>query len=162
MQRLILAILVLLCVRTWAQDDDERVYVASCSLYVKTTPYTPDPGDASGKAMVEATLCDKSGIPIPDQEIKMTATCGTLSCLSMDTYAPAGSASPGRSCFITGRDGKIQVFLSDIPFNRPGRVKASCAYGDFRVHASSSFSITRKIIKKGNRSKSSSTRASVQ
>ena len=163
MQRLILTILVFLCIRSWAQDDDERVYVASCSLFVKTTPYTPDSGNTSGNAMVEAMLCDKSGIPIPDQEIKMTATCGTLSCLSMDTYAPAGSASPGRSCFITGRDGKIQVFLSDIPFNKPGRVKASCTYGDFKVHASSSFSITRKIIKKGNRRKSSSrARAPVQ
>jgi hypothetical protein len=160
----IAAVIVLFLVGcSWAQNDDERIYVTSCSLFIKTTPYMPDSGDASGKAMVEATLCDKSGIPIPDQEIKMTATCGKLSCLSMDTYSPAGSASPGRSCFITGRDGKIQVFLSDIPFNKPGRVKASCAYGDFRVHASSSFSITRKIIKKGNRSKSASrAQASVQ
>jgi len=163
MHRFILTALLLLCVRSWAQDDDERVYVASCSLFIRTTPYTPDSGDASGKAMVEAMLCDKSGIPIPDQEIKMTATCGTLSCLSMDTYAPAGSASPGRSCFITGRDGRILVFLSDIPFNKPGRVKASCAYGDLKVYATCSFSITRKIIKKGKRSRSSAgARASVQ
>ena len=153
--------LLLFCTSLWAQDEDERVYVASCSLYVKTTPYTPDPENVSGSAMVEATLCDKSGIPIPDQEIIMTATCGTLYCPSSFSYASTDSSAHDRSCFVTGRDGKIQVFLSDIPFNKPGRVKASCAYGDIKVHASSSFSITRKIIKKGNRKKSSSqTRAS--
>jgi hypothetical protein len=158
---LTMAIALILCASVCAQNDDERVYVVSCSLYVKTTPYTPDPENVSGSAMVEATLCDKSGIPIPDQEITITATCGTLSCPSSFSYVPAGSTSSDRSCFITGRDGKIQVFLSDIPFNKPGRVKASCSYGDIKVHASSSFSITRKIIKKESRKKSSSrTRAS--
>jgi hypothetical protein len=81
MYRFMLTALLIICVRSWAQEEDERVYVSSCSLFVKITPYTPDSGDVSGKAMIEATLCDKSGIPIPDQEIKLTATCGTLSCL---------------------------------------------------------------------------------
>lgn len=151
------------CASVWAQDDDEQVYVVSCSIYVKTTPYTPDPGDVSGKAIVEAMLCDKSGIPIPVQEIKMTATCGTLSCPQTAIYNTSGAVSAENSCFITGNDGKIQVLLSDIPFNKPGRVNASCTYGDFKVHASSSFSITRKTIKKGNRRKAvPKTRASAQ
>ena len=140
----------------WAQDEDERVYAVSCSLYVKAAPYTPDSGDVSGKAIIEATLCDKSGIPIPGQNIKMTTTCGRLSCPSMGIYESAGSTSPENACFITGSDGKIQVFLSDIPFNIPGRIRASCTYGDLTVRASCSFSITRKIIKKGNHKKSSS------
>ncbi|MGA2508109.1 MAG: hypothetical protein ABSF80_11615 [Chitinispirillaceae bacterium] len=155
MCRFILTALLIVCVRSWAQEEDERVYVSSCSLFVKITPYTPDSGDVSGKAMIEATLSDKSGIPIPDQEIKLTATCGTLSCLSLDNIGMSGAVSSGRSCFVTDKDGKIQVFLIDIPFNRPGRVKAACIYGNFKVHASCSFSITRKIIKKWNRNKSS-------
>ena len=110
----LLPALFLLCVPLWAQDDDERVYVSSCSLYVKTTPYTPDPENVSGSAMIEATLCDKAGIPIPDQEIRMTTTCGTLSCPSAFSFTTADATSPDRTCFITGRDGKIQVFLSDI------------------------------------------------
>ena len=156
MKNLTLAMALIFCASVLAQDEDERVYAVSCSLYVMATPYTPDSGDVSGKAIVEATLCEKSGIPIPGQEIKMTTTCGTLSCPSMGIYESAGSASPENACFITGPDGKIQVFLSDIPFNKPGRVKASCTYSDIKVHASSSFSITRKIIKKGSRKKSSS------
>ena len=154
MPRFLPAALLLLCACLWAQDDDERVYVASCSLYVKTNPYTPDPGDVSGRAMVEAMLCDKSGIPIPGQEIKMTTTCGALSCPSVGIYESSGTASPANACFITGSNGKIEVFLSDIPFNKPGQVKASCTYGDLKVRASSSFSITRKIIKKRKHSKS--------
>jgi len=156
MYRFMLAALLIICVRSWAQEEDERVYVYSCSLFVKITPYTPDSGDVSGKALIEATLCDKSGIPIPDQEIKLTASCGTLSCLSLDNIGMSGTASSGHSCFVTDKDGKIQVFLIDIPFNRPGRIKAVCTYGNFKVHASCGFSITRKIIKKGNRSTSSS------
>jgi len=163
MQRITLMAVVCMAMTSWlwAQDEDERVYAVSCSLYVLTMPYTPDSGDVSGKAIVEATLCDRSGIPIPGQEIKMTTTCGTLSCPSRGIYETAGKASPENACFITGQDGKIQVFLSDIPFNNPGKVKASCTYSNIKVHASSRFSIIRKIIKKGNRKKSSSrTRAS--
>jgi hypothetical protein len=159
--RFLPAALLLLSASVWAQDDDERVYAVSCSLYVKTNPYTPDPGDVSGRAMVEATLCDKSGIPIPGEEIKITTTCGTLSCPSAFSHAPKDSVSQDRSCYITDRDGKIQVFLYDISFNKPGRVKASCVYSEIKVQASSSFLITRKVIKKGSRKKTSSrTRAS--
>jgi hypothetical protein len=156
MKNLTLAMVLIFCASAWAQDEDERVYAVSCSLYVLTMPYTPDSGDVSGKAIVYATLCDKSGIPIPGQQIKMTTTCGTLSCPPMGIYESAGSASSENACFITGSNGKIEVFLSDIPFNKPGRVKASCTYSDIKVHASSNFSITRKIIKKGNRNKSAS------
>jgi hypothetical protein len=150
-----LAIVLLLFVRSWAQDDDERVYAVSCSLYIKISPSMPDSGDASGRALVEATLCDKAGIPIPDQEIKMTATCGALSCLPSNTIGAGDSASSGRSCFLTGKDGKIQASLINIPFNKPGRVKASCTYGELKVHASGSFSITRKVVKKRIPKKSS-------
>jgi hypothetical protein len=140
----------------WAQEDDERVYVVSCSLYVKTNPYMPDPADVSGMAMVEATLCDRSGIPIPGEEIHMTATCGTLTCPSVYSYAPKDSASRDRTCYTTDRNGRIQVFLHNIPFNTKGRVKASCEYGDIKVQASSTFSVTRKTIKKRGRKKTSS------
>jgi hypothetical protein len=160
LHRILLAFLLFSCVRLWAQDEEERIFVASCSLSVKTTLYTPDPGDVFGKAMIEATLCDRNGIPIPDQEIKMTSTCGKLSCLSLDNI---GTVSSKYSCFISGPDGKIQVYLLDIPFNKTGFIKASCTYGEMKVHASSNFLITRKIIKKGNRGKStSSTRVSAQ
>jgi hypothetical protein len=156
MKNLIVAAALIFCAGAWAQDDDERVYAVSCSLYVKTSPFTPDSGDVSGRAMVNAMLCDKSGIPIPGQEITMTVTCGTFSCPSAFSYVPADPVSQDRSCYITDQNGKIEVFLSDIPFNKQGKVKASCTYSGIKVQASSSFLITRKIIKRGTRKKSSS------
>jgi hypothetical protein len=154
--RFLPAALLLLCASVWAQDDDERVYAVSCSLYVRTSPFTPDSGDVSGRAMVNAILCDKSGIPIPGQEITMTVTCGTFSCPSAFSYVPADSVSQDRSCYITDQNGKIEVFLSDIPFNKQGKVKASCTYSGIKVQASSIFLITRKIIKRGTGKKLSS------
>jgi hypothetical protein len=150
MKRLTTLLLFLLCTFAWAQDEEERVYVSSCSLFVKATVYTPDSSDIAGKAMVEATLCDKNGIPIPGQKIAMTATCGILTCLQTETgsWADSSRQSPEHSCFVTGHDGKVLVFLVDIPFNRPGKVKTSCTYGDFKVQASAGFSVTRKVTRK--------------
>ncbi|MBN1129459.1 MAG: hypothetical protein JXA71_10760 [Chitinispirillaceae bacterium] len=156
MKKIIVAAALSFCTGALAQEDDERVYTVSCSLYVKTSPFMPDSGDVSGRAMVNAVLCDKSGIPIPGQKIAVTVTCGTLSCPSAFSYLPADSVSQDRSCYISDQNGNIEVFLSDIPFNKPGKVKASCVYGDIKVQASSSFLITRKIIKRGIRKKPSS------
>jgi hypothetical protein len=151
MRKLVPLILVILCVSTGAQEDyetEETVYATSCSLSVKTTVYNADPGDVVGKASIEATLSDKSGVPIPGQTIAITATSGTFTCIP--PYGTSGTGSSDRSCFVTGPDGKIIVYLVDIPFNKPGRIKATCAYGDFVVHAASSYSITRNVIKKKN------------
>lgn len=132
--------------RAQEEQTEETVYATSCSLSVKTTVYQADPGDVVGKASIQATLCDKSGTPIPDQTISMTATSGTFTCIPPDGVSGINTAD--RSCFVTGPDGKIQVYLVDIPFNKPGRIKAACTYGDFNVHAASSYSITRKLTKK--------------
>ena len=147
--------LMLFCACAWAQDEDEREYVSSCSLAVKVTVYSPESNDLSGKAMVEAMLCDKGKIPIPGRKITMTATCGTLTCLQSNMANDSGPRSFEGSCFTTGNDGKVLVFLVDIPFNKPGRVKAACTVGDFNITASSKFSIMRKITKSGNRPDSS-------
>jgi hypothetical protein len=155
-QRFLLATLTIFCTNIWAQDEDERVYVTSCSLFVKATVYTPDSSDVAGKAMIEAALSDKNGIPIPGRKITLTATCGTLTCLQSNMANDSAPRTQEGPCFTTGNDGKILVFLVDIPFNKPGRVKAGCTFGDFKVNASSKFSIMRKITKNGNRPNTSS------
>jgi hypothetical protein len=146
---------LLLSFPAWAQPEDpdeEVVHATSCSLSVKTSVYNPDPGDATGTASVEAFLCDKGGVPIPYQPIVMTSTNGMFSCIPPN--AVTGSVSADRSCFVTGSDGRILVYLVDIPFNKPGRIQASCTYGSFVVKASGSYSLTRNVItKKNNRSR---------
>ena len=151
MRKLVPLIILFLFVQSRAQEQDqteETLVATSCSLSVKTNVYKADPGDVVGKASIEATLCDKSGTPIPDQTIAITATSGTFTCIPPEGVSGINTAD--RSCFVTGPDGKILVYLVDIPFNKPGRIKAACTYGEFNVHASSSYSITRNVIKKKN------------
>jgi hypothetical protein len=160
MNKLIPLMLLFLFVQSRAQEEElteETVVATSCSLSVKTTVYKADQVDVSGKASIEALLCDKSGTPIPDQTINVTATTGTFTCIPPEGVI--GINTSDRSCFVTGPDGKILVFLVDIPFNQPGRIKATCNYGDFTVHAASSYSITRNVIKKkgGKKTPSAST-----
>ena len=138
--------LLLFCGGALAQDEEEPYTVASCSLAVATTVYPAIAGDIAGKVMVEATLSDKAGSPIADQEIQMSATCGTFSCIAPESLGNTDVAD--RSCFITGHDGKVRVYLTSVPFNHPGRVKAACSYQGCSVKASGTFSITRNVIKK--------------
>lgn len=141
----------------WAQDDDEREFVQSCSLSVKTTVYPADSADAAGKAVVEVALCDKAGAPIPNQQIEVSASSGTFSCIPPDSFIRENASD--RSCFITGQDGKIRVYLVSIPFNQTGLVKAACTYGDITVKASGSYSIMRHVIKKKRTRKSQGTQS---
>jgi hypothetical protein len=149
MNKLIPLLLLILSFQSWSQEyeqSEESIVATSCSLSVKTTVFKADQADLMGKASIEATLCDKAGTPIPDQTITMTSTTGTFTCIPPEainrTYAS------DHSCLLTGPDGKTLIYLVDIPFNKPGRVKATCTYGDFTVHASGSYSITRNVFRK--------------
>lgn len=137
-----------------AQEEEETVVATSCSLSVKTTVYKADPGDVVGKASIEATLCDKAGTPIPDQTINVTATSGSFTCIPPDGIS--GINTSDRSCFVTGPDGKVLVYLIDIPFNKPGRIKATCNYGDFTLNAAGRYSISRSVTRKKTSKKTSS------
>jgi hypothetical protein len=127
-----------------AQEGDDASVTTSCSLFVKATVSPSDSTDRFGKAVIEATLCDKQGVPIPDQEIRLTSSCGKFFC-----PPPDSALSPDySSCYITGQDGRIKVELTAIPFNTAGRVVATCTYGTIKVKASSTFSIKRNMLKK--------------
>lgn len=147
MLKMVPLLLLLFFVQSHAQQDDaeETVYATSCSLSVKTTVYPVEDGDVVAKVSIQATLSDKSGIPIPNQKITMTSTSGTFTCIAPD--GAGGSNTADHSCFITGPDGKILVFLVDVPFNKPGQIKAVCTYGNFTLHASSRYSIKRKVTR---------------
>lgn len=140
--------LVLLCMYccAFAQEDEEQPeYVSSCSLSIKTTIFPPDSADRSGNGYIEGVLCDKNGTPVSNTEITVNSTCGTLSCRLPGPYDDESSGFSDRSCFITGPDGRFQVYLVKIPFNVPGRVKAVSACGAIKVKAGSTFTITRHL-----------------
>lgn len=149
MRKMILACALLLPVLAWAQEDDgTEVAAASCSLSVKATVLPADSFDGTGKAKIEAFLKDKDGAPIAGEEIHISANCGTFSCKppANEVDTDTGSQQAG-FCYNTGADGRMRVYLMNIPFNKPGKVVATCAVGSFVPRASSTFIIRRAVIK---------------
>jgi hypothetical protein len=144
-----LSLILSLFALTWAQENDgTEVVAASCSLSVKTTVLPSDSFDGTGKVKIQAFLSDKNGGPIPDVEIHVSANCGTFSCKppANEVDADTGPQEAG-FCYNTGKDGSIRVYLMNIPFNKPGKVMATCSVGAFVPKASSTFIIKRAVIK---------------
>jgi hypothetical protein len=149
MKYLAVAFLMAIAACAQAQEIEGAEFVtASCSLSVKSTVLPTDSFDGTGKARIEGFLCDKDGAAIAGQEIHIAANCGTFSCKppSNEIDTDTGSQEAG-FCYNTGEDGKMRVYLINIPFNKPGKVTASCTYGSFVVKASSTFIVKRAVIK---------------
>jgi hypothetical protein len=146
--------MMLLCVyQAYGQMDEETEFAYSCSLSIKTTVFPPDTGDKTGRGYIEALLCDKNGVPIANKEVKIVTSCGMLSCQAPGWYDDISSISSDRSCFMTGADGRIQVYLANVPFNTQGRIKATSACDEITVTATGSFMISRKSTKKRTKSR---------
>ncbi len=141
----VLAIAFLLCsaAATRPQNNDAGT---SVSLAVKTSLYPSDTLDRYGHGIVRATFRYESGRPISGTQISLSSTCGELSCVLPDIEGGQDSVSSDQSCFTTGNDGSIRVYLIRIPFNSSGEVTASCAYGDYTVTARCSFWIKRVAV----------------
>jgi hypothetical protein len=137
---LIFAIFTAPC--TWAQGGE------SISLFVKTTVYPFDSTQLSGHGKVEATLRYSKGAPIPGQVIQLNSAVGTFSCKLPDIVNEVDSSSSDNSCFSTGKDGKVLVYLINIPFNSQGMVTASCEFNGIAVKASSTFWVKKMLVKK--------------
>jgi hypothetical protein len=127
----------------YAQDEQEFVSESSCSLSVKTTMFPVDSSDKSGKATIEALLTDNKGNPLPDQVIQVTSTNGKFSCMPPVSFSDAVVSSGTEGCLKTQEDGTIKIYLVHIPFNNPGKVKAMCTYGNFKVSAFGSYVVTK-------------------
>jgi hypothetical protein len=130
-----------------APDYQPADFESSCAIRVKSAVYPSDSLEQRGKARVYVTLCTRDGKPIPDQEILLSATCGTFSCKPVDFEDSAGVDTTLGSCNITDKNGKVMVYLVNIPFNNQGGVTAACDYGTMSVHASCTFLITRHTVK---------------
>ena len=142
MKRPIAMLALLVAAAAWAQGGE------SISLYIKTSVYPCDSQDQVGHGKVDATLRYKEGAPIPNQVILLTTTCGNLSCKLPDIENEVDSGSSEITCYTTGKDGKILVYLINIPFNSEGRVAATCHYKDMTVQASSTYWVKRYLAKK--------------
>ncbi|MCU0609769.1 MAG: hypothetical protein MUF22_08400 [Chitinispirillaceae bacterium] len=130
------------------EEEEETVSVSACSLFIKTTPVQPDSLDQAGVVEVLVTCIDKSGSPVKLQEVSMTSTAGTLSCVS-STFTEYTKQS-GLSCLVTRSDGTVLAYVVSVPLNTKGRVTAAVSCGDYTVRASSTFVITRNVVKKWN------------
>lgn len=139
--------------QAYGQMDDETEFAYSCSLSLKTTVFPPDTSEKTGRGYVEALLCDKNGIPIPNKEIRIVTSCGQLSCQAPGWYDDISSISTDRSCYMTGADGKIQVYLANVPFNTQGFIKATSACDEITVNATGHFKISRTSVRSKTRSK---------
>jgi len=142
----ILCVLISATIAARASGENESGFESSCVMHVKSAVYPSDPMDNSGKARVYVTLCSKEGTPIPDQEIQLAASCGTFSCKPLDAEDSSGVDSTIYDCDHTDKNGKVMVYLVNIPFNNQGSVTAVCDYGSLSVKASCTFLITRHAI----------------
>jgi hypothetical protein len=147
MQKLLISMVLFLGAYVYAQNENGYAELTSCQLAVTTSVYSPDTADRFGKAMAEVTLTDESGLPIPNQPIQMTTSCGIFSCLPPENLTDAGLENPLLACFTTGSDGKMVVYIVKIPFNSKGLVKASFTWGNTTIKASGNFLITRSVSK---------------
>ena len=137
-----------------AQYEEEFEYAVSCSLSMKITVFPPEASETSGRGYIEVFLCDKNGIAVPNKEISLISSCGVLSCQA-GMYGDDRSLSSDKTCYVTGDDGRAQVYLVDVPFNTQGRVKATSFCNEITVKGSGTFMISRKSAKKRTRSKRS-------
>jgi hypothetical protein len=142
MKKLLLIFVLFAAPCAWAQGGE------AISLYIKTSVYPCDSQDQVGHGKVEATLRYKNGAPIPNQVVLLTTTCGNLSCKLPDIENEVDSGSTDITCYTTGKDGRILVYLVNIPFNAEGRVAATCHYKDLTVQASSTYWVKRYLVKK--------------
>jgi hypothetical protein len=132
----------------WCQTEHEDTMSTSCSLFIKTTVFTPDSFNNTGIAKVEATLTDKTGTPISGQTINLTSTSGNFTCIPPISSNESVPDSTQGACLVTGPAGTMKAYLVNIPFNKRGKVKATCTYGNFQLKAGGSYIITRKKIRK--------------
>jgi len=132
----------------WSQTEHEDTIATSCSLFIKTTVLTPDSFDRTGIAKVEATLTDKTGTPISGQTINLTSTSGNFTCIPPVSSNESVPDSTQGACLVTGPAGTMKAYLVNIPFNKRGKVKATCTYGNFQLKAGGSYIITRKTVRK--------------
>jgi hypothetical protein len=142
----------------FAQEEQEFVSESSCSLSIKTNVLPVDSSDKFGKVSIEALLTDNKGNPLPDQQILVTSTNGTFSCMPPVSFSNAEISSSVEGCLRTQEDGTVKIYLVAIPFNRPGKVKAFCTYGNFKVSAVGSYSIKKYTKSTATKKSHSSTK----
>jgi hypothetical protein len=139
----------------YTQDEEietimlDETTLVSCFIKLKLNAIQAQSSDPAGKAIVLAMLYDENNNPISGHKINFSASWGTFFC-SFSSDSSSASSSDDRTCFFTNNDGKCKLYLSNIPFNKPITINASCNCGERQIQATGTISITRQVIKKGN------------
>lgn len=133
-------------VRLHAQEEQRPGLEPTCVMHLKSSVFPSDTFEQYGKARLYVTLTTQDGTPIPQQQIIFSANCGVLTCQVRDIGDTTAIDSTLFNCDYTDKNGKVMVYLVNIPFNNQGRVTASCDYGTLSVSASCTFLITRHLM----------------
>jgi hypothetical protein len=129
-----------------AQEEQKPGLEPTCVMHVKSSVFPSDSLEQYGKARVYVSLATQDGTPIPQQQIMFGANCGVFTCQVRDPGDTTAIDSTLFNCDYTDKNGKVMVYLVNIPFNNQGRVTASCDYGTLSVSASCTFLITRHVV----------------
>lgn len=123
-------------------DQEEAEVTHSCSLSVALAALPDETVRASGRARFSAFLCNRHGEPSAGETLQITATHGTLLCtLPGDSSVVDGTAAT--SCFTTGKNGRLVVYLINIPLNQVVQVKAHYDCGEYLVSGTGNLVISR-------------------
>jgi hypothetical protein len=148
MHRYLILMIIGAALLGWSEDGTS-IESVSCKISMTVVANKSNPGDVAGTAIVNVTLIDKAGNPIAGREIAVQGTGGTLLCrMPGDTSGSTIKVEDDRSCYTTGENGKVRLYLVNIPVNTTVRVNATAICGDFEVHAKGSVAITRGYPRK--------------
>jgi hypothetical protein len=141
---LFFSFVLIFSVGIFAYDFEESEEHSSCVLSISTKMLPGKSKDESGKAVIEATLKDKSGNPISGKEIQFNASWGSFLCVLPDSNTVVSYED--RGCFTTDANGKSKVYLVNLKMNSTINVKATCDCGGYSAYANGS--LTMKTYKK--------------
>lgn len=131
--------------------DENEVTSRTCRLAVNAVIIQDETlQKSSGRVLVTVHVFDGEGNPYRGEPIVLTATSGTFLCRLPDDTA-AGSIEAEETCFSTGDDGKANVFLVNIPFNQPLRIKATHDCDGRLITGTASVTISRGVVRKKKR-----------
>lgn len=147
-RNVLISIISFCAISVFAYDFVESEEHSTCyiSMNMKMAPVKAT--DKSGRGVIEVTLKDKSGNPLPGKEIQLNASWGTFLCILTEEAQSKGvNAAEQRDCYITDSSGKARINLINIQLDSPVKVKASCDCGGYTVFANGTMTV-RSVKKK--------------
>lgn len=146
-KKVLLSVICLCTIKAFAYDFIESEEHTTCYISMSMKMSQVKTTDKTGRAVVEVTLKDKSGNPLPGREIELNASWGMFLCILPEEADSAGvNSAEERGCYTTDANGKSRINLINIQLDSPVKVKATCDCGGYSVYASGT--LTMRSVKK--------------